>query len=192
MLIMKTLNIKLKPRLKQRRNLMPILLSILILGCSSSDDVPSGGDVIIPPGNNFSNIRIHSNLSNGNLALKGYDPVSYIVSNEAVLGNSSTTSTHDDILYHFSSAANKLLFDQNPDSYVPQYGGWCATGMALNFVYPNLQSGKYPIDPLRFSVENGKLYLFQNTAAYDAYPDWVSLGVVLKNKATENWNALIN
>jgi YHS domain-containing protein len=181
------------PNIKNRiiMNFIKISFVFLIVTCCSSKEEIVPDKTTPAPNNTFSNVRNHSNLSNGNLALQGYDPVSYIETSKAVMGNSSISSTHDDILYYFSSPVNKTLFDDNPSHYVPQYGGWCATGMALNFVYPNQTSGKYKIDPLRFSVENGKLYLFYNFPDYDAYPDWVSFGDAIKIKATETWNEII-
>jgi len=37
-------------------------------------------------------------------------------------------SVHEKIVYYFASAAQKAMFDKNPNKYKPQYGGFCAFG----------------------------------------------------------------
>ncbi len=54
----------------------------------------------------------------------------YNESEVGVVGSSEFTSYHDGYFYYFTSQANKNLFDASPSSYIPQWGGFCAWGVA--------------------------------------------------------------
>jgi YHS domain-containing protein len=84
------------------------------------------------------------------VAIQGYDPVAYFKQNKPVKGSASNQSVYQGAKFYFASAANKKEFDENPDKYVPAYGGYC--------VY-NLRKGRLVNgDPNVFSVYKGKLY----------------------------------
>ena len=113
----------------------------------------------------FSRAYLHSyNLPSSGLALEGYCPVTYFVSNEARLGKPEHSSTYNGVDYHFASAEAKHIFDRNPEMYVPAYGGWCAYGMAVK--------NKFPVDPLNFKIVNGRLMLFLRNEKIDALAKW--------------------
>jgi YHS domain-containing protein len=113
----------------------------------------------------FSRAYLHSyNLPSSGLALEGYCPVTYFVSNEARPGKPEHTSTHNGVDYRFASADAKRTFDRNPEKYIPAYGGWCAYGMAIQ--------NKFPIDPLNFKIVNGRLFLFLRNEKVDALAKW--------------------
>lgn len=97
----------------------------------------------------------HYNLK-GNLALKGYDPVSYF-SGKPKKGSANHIHTVNGVTYHFSSTENLKKFKSNPFKYEPQYGGWCAYAFAI-------KAGKVKINPKSYKIINGKLYLFYKTA----------------------------
>src|SRR6266581_2233702 len=63
-----------------------------------------------------------------NIAIEGYDPVSYF-DNKPTEGESKWTFTYQGVTYQFSSAANLARFKANPEKYEPAYGGWCAFAM---------------------------------------------------------------
>ena len=71
-----------------------------------------------------------------NLALKGYDPVAYFTEKKPVPGKPEFTAR---ATYRFASAANRDAFAAAPGKYAPQYGGYCAFGMASGY--------KAPIEP---------------------------------------------
>jgi YHS domain-containing protein len=93
----------------------------------------------------------HYNLSKTGLALKGYDPVSYH-KGQARKGSESIMASHDGILFHFASKANREAFRNDAERYLPAYGGWCAWAM--------LEGDKVDINPHRYKIINGKTYLF--------------------------------
>ena len=111
-----------------------------------------------------------------NVMLKGYDPVAYFKQGKAVRGKPSIWSTYNGVTYFFASEADKAAFDQNPKKFEPQYGGFCANGMA--------KGNKTASDPTVFHIHKGKLHLFETPAAKAEFtndPD----GKV--SKADSNW-----
>ena len=95
-----------------------------------------------------------SNVDSSGLALKGYDPVAYFTENKPVPGRTEFTARHEGATYRFASAANRDAFAASPGKYAPQYGGYCAFGLASGY--------KAPIEPDAWTVVDGKLYLNYN------------------------------
>ena len=87
------------------------------------------------------------------VAVKGYDPVSYF-SGAPAPGDPAITSIVDGAEYRFATLENKSAFDADPKAYQPQFGGYCAYGVA--------EGGKYRTDPSTGTVVNGKLYFNKN------------------------------
>lgn len=84
-------------------------------------------------------------------ALRGFDPVAYFVEQKAVPGVAKYRSVDSNGTWYFSSAENKQRFDQSPEQYLPQYGGYCAYAMSFGLVVSS--------DPYAFSIIEDKLYL---------------------------------
>ena len=128
-------------------------------------------------------------ISNYNLekkvAIQGYDSVAYFVQKKAVKGKSTLASTHDGVVYYFSSQTNKDLFLKNPSSYEPQYGGWCAFAMGD-------YGEKVEINPETFKIIDGKLYLFYNAFFNNTLKSWNKDETNLKKKADTNWKKIYN
>ena len=96
------------------------------------------------------------NLSQGDIAIKGHDPVAYFTQSAAVPGSPEFTASHDGATYRFASAENRDTFLADPARYAPAYGGFCAFGLAYG--------QKVDIDPEAFAVVDGTLYLNVNTS----------------------------
>jgi len=96
----------------------------------------------------------HHNLKNG-LAIKGYDPVSYF-SGKPTKGSKHLSHKLEGATYRFSSAENLKKFQANPSKYEPQHGGWCSYAFAYD-------ARKVKINPKRYKIVDGKLYLFYDT-----------------------------
>jgi YHS domain-containing protein len=116
------------------------------------------------------------------IALLGYSPVSYLDMNLAQRGSKEFKSTHDGVHYYFTSADQKAKFDATPSKYVPQYGGYCATGIAVG--------AKFRTDPNKFLVRNGKLYVFLYDLEVDAEQLWLADEKGMSAKAEENWKTM--
>lgn len=130
------------------------------------------------------NLRISQfNLEN-KVAIQGYDPVAYFKLNKALPGKKEISTKYKSVIYYFSSKENLELFSKNPSNYEPQYGGWCAYAMG--------NSGeKVEINPETFKIIDGKLYLFYNAYFTNTLKSWNKNEKSLKNKADNNWNAIV-
>lgn len=133
----------------------------------------------------------HFNTTDDGVMLGGYDLVSFFVSDEPTLGSESIQYELHGITYRFSSEENRSQFTASPEKYVPQYGGWCATGMAFELIDSRWPSGKYKVDPSNYLITNEKLYLFYDFDGYNAKPDWERANENLESKASEVWEAMI-
>jgi len=83
--------------------------------------------------------------------INGYDPVAYFTEGKPVKGNGWNVAEHDGVTYMFADKKNKKMFEADPEKYLPEYGGYCAYGVAVG--------KKFEIDPEVWKIENGKLYL---------------------------------
>jgi len=84
-------------------------------------------------------------------AINGYDTVAYFTVGKPVQGQDRYAVEWMGAKWKFASQANLDLFKANPDRYAPQYGGYCAYGVA--------QGHLVKVDPDQFSILDGKLYL---------------------------------
>lgn len=124
------------------------------------------------------------NIDNSNIALQGYSPVSYLDLGLAQKGIKTFKSTYDQVVYYFTSAKQKATFDQNPQKYLPQYGGYCAFGIYAG--------AKFRPNPHKFIVKDGKYFLYLYNLELDAQQLWLAEKnhKKLVKKANQNWNKL--
>ncbi|AQW60396.1 YHS domain-containing (seleno)protein [Vibrio owensii] len=120
------------------------------------------------------------------LAIKGYDPVAYFTDNGPTQGKAEYSATYNNAIYHFVNAANRDQFKADPQAYAPQYGGYCAFGVAMG--------KKFETDPEAWKIEGGKLYLnldksvqkrwLEDTQGFiqDANTNWTTIKVVDADK----------
>ena len=116
------------------------------------------------------------NIQNGK-AISGYDPVAYFTESKPTPGKSDYTTTYAGADWYFSSAKNLELFKKNPEKYLPQYGGYCAFGVAGGY--------KAKISPEAWTISNGKLYLNYNLKVQS---DWLKEKEDMIQKADKNWD----
>ena len=119
------------------------------------------------------------NIASNQLAVSGYDLVSYFTNDSPQKGNEKQAVVYDSVLYYFSSEENKSIFENTPEKYLPQYGGWCAYAMA--------KDKKVQINPEAYLVDEGKLFLFYKTSWNNTQLKWLNNPSELKQKADENW-----
>jgi YHS domain-containing protein len=118
-----------------------------------------------------------------NVALEGYDPVSYF-DGKPLEGESSLRATHKGVVYQFATQSNLKKFKTSPEQYEPAYGGWCAFAMG--------ESGeKVKVDPETFKIVDGKLYLFYNFWGNNTRNDWNQAESKLKDAGDRNWKKII-
>jgi YHS domain-containing protein len=95
------------------------------------------------------------------LALKGYDPVAYFTEGQPTKGTDQYSFQWKGVTYRFASAENLQRFKADPEKYLPQYGGYCAYAMSLDRIAD--------IDPFRWAIVDGKLYLNNGFIAQDLW-----------------------
>lgn len=121
------------------------------------------------------------NLGQNDVAIHGYDPVAYFTENKAIKGKAKYTAIHDGAIYRFSSAKNRDRFKSDANNYVPQFGGYCAMGVALD--------KKLDVDPDAFYITEGKLYLNLNKTVQKKWLEDVPGNV---KTAYRNWSGIEN
>lgn len=116
------------------------------------------------------------NTSSG-LALKGYDPVAYLNGNGPTQGDSQIAYDWGGATWQFSSTENMDLFSISPESYAPQFGGFCSFAVSKGFTAD--------ISPDAWHIEDGKLFVFADKNVRDT---WVAnLGEGSLDESTGNW-----
>ncbi|WP_374666249.1 YHS domain-containing (seleno)protein [Ramlibacter sp.] len=97
----------------------------------------------------------------GRLMLKGADVVAYFTQGRYVQGQPQFRSQYEGVDFRFASAEHKALFDKEPARYLPQFGGYCANGIAYGIPWGG--------DADRFKLIEGKLYIFGGQGSLDAW-----------------------
>lgn len=114
------------------------------------------------------------------VAIKGTDTVAYFTQNKAVPGKDAFMTTWKGAKWKFSTQQNLDLFKANPEKYAPQYGGYCAYGVA--------KENLVKIEPDQFTILDGKLYLNYDS---DIQAKWKKDTKAYIKTADEKFNSLI-
>jgi len=102
------------------------------------------------PGANSAPQTINT-LGTDGVAIRGYDPVAYFTEGAPRKGKAEFTVEHKGAKWQFASAEHKAMFEANPEKYTPAYGGFCAYGVAQDYLVK--------IEPDAWAIRDGKLYL---------------------------------
>lgn len=114
------------------------------------------------------------------LAINGYDVVAYFVDGHPVPGSDNHVIHWKGAIWRFASAEHLALFEANPYAYAPQFGGYCAYGVALG----KTSAG----DPAAWIIHDGKLYIASSPAIRDR---WVQRVNELAQQGHANWPAVL-
>ncbi|MBL8479277.1 MAG: hypothetical protein JNK59_08205 [Sterolibacteriaceae bacterium] len=76
-------------------------------------------------------------------------------------GNPRLTSTYEEVTFRFASPEHKAMFDRDPTRYLPQYGGYCANGIAYGIPWGG--------DADTWKIIGGRLFIFGGQASKDAF-----------------------
>lgn len=90
------------------------------------------------------------------VAIRGADTVAYFTENKYLAGTDEFTTQWQGATWKFASQKHLDLFTANPEKYAPQYGGYCAYGVAVDSLVK--------IEPENWTIIDGKLYLNYNTS----------------------------
>ncbi|MCE3248337.1 MAG: hypothetical protein K0R41_2162 [Geminicoccaceae bacterium] len=115
----------------------PGLLVVLLIAVGAALPAAAGGVV-------------NSSLLGG-VAIEGTDPVAYFDEGEPVAGSSDFEHEWMGATWRFASAENRDRFAADPETYAPQYGGYCAWAVSQGYTAK--------IDPAAWRIVDGKLYL---------------------------------
>ena len=118
-------------------------------------------------------------FADGAGAIRGYDPVAYFTEGKPVKGKAEFTHQWKGATWRFASAANRDRFAAAPEKYAPQYGGYCAYGVASGYAVKT--------EPDAWSVVDGKLYLNYDRSVQAS---WVKDIPGYIRKADANWPAV--
>ena len=99
----------------------------------------------------FSTQALAKDYSHSTPGISGYDPVAYFTEGKSMRGSGYHVTVFKGVTYAFASKDHKKMFEDNPEKYVPVYGGYCAYGMAVK--------KKFVADPEVWKIVDGKLYL---------------------------------
>ena len=116
------------------------------------------------------------------VAIDGHDPVAYFTKKAPVKGSPEHAHEWSGVKWLFSSAEHRALFAANPERYAPQYGGYCAYGIASGYI-----SKKVGYEDA-WTIHNDKLYMFPDRGAESA---WFRTGGQANTRyGDQNWPKL--
>ncbi len=119
------------------------------------------------------------NADKTGLAIGGYDPVTYFTAGEPRKGDFQITHEYKGAVYRFVNESNRDRFRKSPAQYAPQYGGYCAYGVAVD--------KKFSSDPTVWKIVDGKLYLNLDRNIAKLFNEDVPGHI---DKADRNWKTL--
>lgn len=119
------------------------------------------------------------NLEDG-IAIKGYDVVSYF-NGEPTEGKANLKTQYKGATYQFQNERNLKAFNENPQKYMPTFGGYCAYAMGA-------RGELVDIEPETYKIIDDKLYLFYNAYFNNTLKKWNKDEANLLKKAINNWN----
>jgi hypothetical protein len=111
------------------------------------------------------------------VALKGYDAVSYFEGDTPATGDPQFSYDWGDATWQFSSAENRDLFSASPEAFAPKFGGFCSFAVSKGFTAD--------IMPDAWHIEAGNLYVFADKNVRDDWVEGLSEGSL--EKSTANW-----
>lgn len=123
----------------------------------------------------------HCNVKDGEPALDGYDPVSYFKKGPEK-GELGIAAEYAGQTYLFVSETNRDAFVVDPEKYLPEYGGWCATAMA--------NGDKAEVDPRNYAIADGRLFLFYSGLVQNAKSAWHEDPESFIEKADKAWQEI--
>ena len=97
-------------------------------------------------------VRAFSNGRKGDRANEGYDATAYFTAGAAVPGNPATEHEWKGAIWRFRDVVARDLFAAAPETYAPQFGGYCANAMSMKKIVP--------ANPEVWRMRDGRLYLF--------------------------------
>jgi YHS domain-containing protein len=114
-------------------------------------------------------------------AIGGFDPVAFFKEGKPIAGKKELSYNWNGAVWSFSSAENLAAFKATPEQYAPQYGGWCAYGVA--------DGHKSPTQVETWTIVSNKLYFNYNA---NVKKRWMEKQGEYIEQAEKNWPKLKN
>ena len=116
----------------------------------------------------------------GNLAIEGYDPVSYFGDGKPAKGDKQHTFDWMGATWRFTTAERRDRFAADPERYAPQYGGYCAFAVS--------KGTTASIDPEAWTIVDEKLYLNNSLKVRERWSRDIPGNIA---RADANWPRLL-
>lgn len=113
------------------------------------------------PGHGLSPVNAVSDGEDKHLLLFGADVVSYFTEKAYRQGSPAIKSVYKGVTFRFATPEHKALFDQSPEKYIPQFGGYCTNGIVYGIPWGG--------DADLFEIFDGNLYMFGGKGSHDAF-----------------------
>lgn len=101
------------------------------------------------------------NVDKNGVGIQGYDPVAFFTDGKPVLGKEEFHATYHGVTYRFASAEHQAMFKKDSAKYEPQFGGYCAYGVAKGHTSP------VKVDA--FQIVDGRLLMQYDTGVRDTF-----------------------
>jgi YHS domain-containing protein len=132
---------------------LAVTATISLAGC--------GAMVAQNPAGRYTPVNAVAEGNDSRVLLKGADVVAYFVDGRHEQGVAQFSSQYEGVGFRFASAEHKALFDQAPTKYLPQFGGYCANGIAYGIPWGG--------DADTWKMIDGQLYIFGGQGSKDAF-----------------------
>lgn len=116
------------------------------------------------------------NKTGDGTALGGFDAVAYFTVSSAVEGNPKYQFVWNGAKWLFSSPENLEKFKHAPETYAPQFGGYCSYAVSQGYTADG--------DPEAWKIVDGKLFLNYNQ---EAKQKWEKDQEHLIKEGDKNW-----
>jgi YHS domain-containing protein len=142
------------PQRLLRRGLLPlVLVAAALAGCSAM--------TAQNPSSPLKPVNAVADGGDARVMLKGADVTAYFTQGKFVQGSPQFKSVYEGVTFRFASTEAKALFDANPKKYLPEYGGYCANGIAYAIPWGG--------DADSFKLIDGRLFIFGGAGSRDGF-----------------------
>ena len=115
-----------------------------------------------------------------NVAIGGYDPVSYFGNGGPAVGSETYTSEYQGAVFQFATAENRDAFEADPKRFAPRFGGYCVKNLAEGKILAG--------DPLHWAIDSDRLYF---TFSEDAKVSFEKDRVNTRARASDSWSRIL-
>jgi hypothetical protein len=120
------------------------------------------------------------NVSRGDVALQGFDPVAYWTSGQPTPGSPSFEHRWNNAVWRFATTENREQFAKDPARYAPEFGGYCAYAVSRGYTAD--------IDPNAWRIVDGRLYLNYSKRVQKRWEEDVPGNIA---KGRQNWAGVL-